>query len=537
MAPAAARKQNKPIVCDAASLRKRFRPGDHVKVLAGSHAGETGSVRRVDGNNVHVISDMLNKEIVVFAKDLQVSVEVMGGFTAFGRFQMYDLVQIDPLTVGCVIKIDRHTLKLLDQNGQIRTVTHQQVHLRRTGDAAAVDSQQNEITCGAVVRVVDGPFAGRQGTVKHVYRTLLFIYTKEVLENSGILVVRTSNTILVGATGAPAGAAPYASPMPIADVRELPVVRHNRTAGGVLAAANDPLLGQTVVVGVGPYKGVKGMVERVSGDNIVVRLQTKLRDVMLRRAQVFPEDATLAPAAALDTGTYAGYPPSVYGNATPGYMTPSGRFGSETPMYDVGRRTPSAVEAWDPAITNTPARPTTPAHDWASGSGEGGRQLSARLAAVGASEPLTSASPAAGTSGGHAGAGRFDAGTPSGGGGGAYRADTPVAATPLPAQAPSTSLHVGAEVRVHGRSGTIESLGDAMASVRFSDGQLAAAVPLRDCARPLLLERGDRVRVTAGAHAGATGVVRMLDGTDCLVCWDHSNETALLTTDQLVKVP
>ena len=47
----------------ARSVRKRFKPGDHVKVMAGKNTGETGLVVSVTDNVVTFISDMSMQEV------------------------------------------------------------------------------------------------------------------------------------------------------------------------------------------------------------------------------------------------------------------------------------------------------------------------------------------------------------------------------------------------------------------------------------------------------------------------------------------
>jgi hypothetical protein len=47
----------------ARSVRKRFKPGDHVKVMAGQNADETGLVVSVADNIVTFLSDMSLQEV------------------------------------------------------------------------------------------------------------------------------------------------------------------------------------------------------------------------------------------------------------------------------------------------------------------------------------------------------------------------------------------------------------------------------------------------------------------------------------------
>ena len=76
-------------------LRKRFREGDHVKVIGGSRfRDDVGMVVRVKDDQVTLLSDMSMAEITVFSKDLRAATDsgVAGGI---GRYDIHDLVQLE----------------------------------------------------------------------------------------------------------------------------------------------------------------------------------------------------------------------------------------------------------------------------------------------------------------------------------------------------------------------------------------------------------------------------------------------------------
>jgi transcription elongation factor SPT5 len=79
----------------ANSLRKSFKPGDHVKVMAGQNMDETGLVIRVREDVVTFLSDLSCKEVEAFARDLRVAAEVGSSANTFGQFELYDLVQLE----------------------------------------------------------------------------------------------------------------------------------------------------------------------------------------------------------------------------------------------------------------------------------------------------------------------------------------------------------------------------------------------------------------------------------------------------------
>ena len=77
------------------TLRKRFREGDHVKVIGGSrYQNELGMVIQVKDDTVTLLSDMGMQEITVFSKDLRLSTE-SGVDGKLGIFDVHDLVQLE----------------------------------------------------------------------------------------------------------------------------------------------------------------------------------------------------------------------------------------------------------------------------------------------------------------------------------------------------------------------------------------------------------------------------------------------------------
>jgi transcription elongation factor SPT5 len=77
------------------SVRKRFRPGDHVKVMQGSNADETGLVVKVDNETVTFLSDLSSTEVSVFAKDVREAAEIGSGVNTIGGYELHDLVQLE----------------------------------------------------------------------------------------------------------------------------------------------------------------------------------------------------------------------------------------------------------------------------------------------------------------------------------------------------------------------------------------------------------------------------------------------------------
>ena len=258
-------------------LRKRFNEGDHVKVIGGSrYRDEVGMVVSIKNDTVTLLSDLSMQEITVFSKDLREASDtgVAGGL---GRYDIHDLVQLDPSTVGCVTKVDRESLRVLDQNGSTRSIMPSQISnkIERRRHAVATDRNGSEIRTDDTVREIGGE--SKQGVILHIYRSFLFLHNREQTENSGISVVRASNVATVAAKGGRVAQGASAGP----DLNKMnPALMRNAVNGnGAMAPpktfGRDRALDQTVTIRKGPYKGLLGIVKDTTDLEARVELHTK----------------------------------------------------------------------------------------------------------------------------------------------------------------------------------------------------------------------------------------------------------------------
>uniref|UniRef100_A0A8C2FJ82 Transcription elongation factor SPT5 n=1 Tax=Cyprinus carpio TaxID=7962 RepID=A0A8C2FJ82_CYPCA len=147
-----------PLEFPAHELRKYFRMGDHVKVIAGRFEGDTGLIVRVEENFVILFSDLTMHELKVLPRDLQLCSETASGVDAGGQHEWGELVQLDPQTVGVIVRLERETFQVLNMHGKVLTVRHQAVNRRKDNRfAVALDSEQNNIHVKDIVKVIDGP--------------------------------------------------------------------------------------------------------------------------------------------------------------------------------------------------------------------------------------------------------------------------------------------------------------------------------------------------------------------------------------------
>ncbi|KAI0672145.1 transcription elongation factor Spt5 [Trametes maxima] len=357
----------------ARSVRKRFKPGDHVKVMTGKNADETGLVVSVIDNVVTFLSDMTMQEVSVFSKDLREAAEVGTGTNIVGNYELHDLVQIDQQTVGVIFKTERDSLRVLDQNGQVRLVQPHQITMRRDSNRAiATDSEGHELRIGDNVKEVDGE--GRKGRVLHTHQSFFaFLHNREYAENGGVFVTRARSL---------ASLAPKGNILKLGntDLSKMnPALSGG--AGGMVGSGNigrgprDRLIGVTITVIKGPNKGYVGTIKDTNGPHARVELLTGNKVITIDKEKLRRRnpDGSLEPLersfAAMGPprsgGFGGGQPPSSYnqGGKTPGWgqtgRTPNPYAESRTPAWMVSSRTPNPyvdngkTPAWD-ATARTP---------------------------------------------------------------------------------------------------------------------------------------------------------------------------------------
>ena len=346
-------------------LRKRFRTGDHVKVIGGSkYRDEVGMVVKISEDRVTLLTDQTMQEITVFSKDLREASDI-GGQGSLGQYSLLDLVQLDPTTVGCIVKVDRESLVVLDQNGDNRQVMPSQIanKLPKRKLAVAADRNGSEIRPDDVVKEYGG--MGRQGKIIHIHRTTVFCHTNTTNENAGVFVSKVSNVTTISAKGGRvnANAGPDLSVMnpamklnPAADKGAMP-------PPAKVTFGRDRLLGQTVSIRKGGWKGLLGRVKETTDTHARVELHTKSKIINVPKADLMVRDSVNGREIKnYDSRRPGGSFPG--GSSTPKDRGPDWNGGNRTPMASGPSRTP----AWKTPSAAAGGR--TPAWNKA---GDGGR--------------------------------------------------------------------------------------------------------------------------------------------------------------------
>lgn len=282
--------QGQSIDVPTSSLRKRFKLGDHVKVTSLSrYEGEVGMVVKISDDRVTFLTDQNNTEITVFSKDLREASDISGQ-GSLGQYALLDLVQLDITTVGCIVKVDRESLVVLDQNGSTRQVMPSQIanKIPKRKHTIAADRNGSEIRLDDVVKEYGGQ--QRQGKIIHIHRSFVFLHNNDSSENAGVYVTRSSSLMTVAAKGGRIAGGPDLSQMN-------PAAKRDPSGNSGMGApppkqsfGRDRSIGQTVTIKKGGWKGLLGIVKDTTDTHARVELHTKGKIVTVPKVDLVFKD-------------------------------------------------------------------------------------------------------------------------------------------------------------------------------------------------------------------------------------------------------
>ncbi|XP_059630266.1 putative transcription elongation factor SPT5 homolog 1 [Cornus florida] len=351
-------------------LCKYFKPGNHVKVVSGATEGETGMVIKVDGHRVTIVSDTTKEDIRVFANNVVRSSEVTCGVTRIGDYELHDLVLLDNMGFGVIVNVGKEAFKVLKgvpERAEVVSIRLREIKCKLEKKTYAQDRSKNTISVKDVVRILEGPCKGKQGTVEHIYRGILFIYDHHNLEHAGFICAKSQSCMVVGGSRSNRNGNSLASrfeqlrtpPCIPESPRSFSRGGHPTGAGGSHRGGrgHDALVGTTIKVRQGPFKGYCGRVVDVKGPSVRVELESQMKVISVDRNHI--SDNVIFSTPYSDTPGYgSGSETPMHPSRTPLHpsMTPMREPGAtSTPVHD-GMRTPRRDRAWNPYESISPPR-------------------------------------------------------------------------------------------------------------------------------------------------------------------------------------
>lgn len=278
--------------------------------------------------------------------------------------------------MGVIVRLERENFHVLSMSGKVVECKPTALQKRRENrNTMGLDLDHNQIRRRDIVKVLEGPHAGRDGEIKHLFRNLAFLHSRMYTENGGIFVCKTRHLKLAGGNKnttngmSSMGAGGFMSPRIQSPKHPSGGGRGGRggmrgRGGGMRVSRDREILGKSIKITCGWYKGAVGIVKDATESTARVELHSSCQTISVDRNHI-----TVVGAPTKDGGVtnYARTPirTPAYGSQTPVYSgSKTPLHGSATPQYDSGGRTPhgsmtpshDGLSAWDPTIANTPAR-------------------------------------------------------------------------------------------------------------------------------------------------------------------------------------
>ncbi|XP_020235958.1 putative transcription elongation factor SPT5 homolog 1 [Cajanus cajan] len=360
----------KTIAVNEKELCKYFEPGNHVKVVSGAQEGATGMVVKVEQHALILISDTTKEHIRVFSEHVVESSEVTTGVTRIGDYELRDLVLLDNMSFGVIIRVESEAFQVLKgvpDRPEVVLVRLREIKCKIEKKISVQDRFKNTVSSKDVVRIVDGPCKGKQGPVEHIYRGILFIFDRHHLEHAGFLCAKAQSCVVVGGSrsGGDRNGNAYSRFASLRNSSCIPPSPRRFSRGGGAndsggrhrgrgGRGHDGLAGTTVKVRQGPYKGYRGRVIDDKGSSVRVELESQMKVVTVDRNHI-SDNVAVTPHR--DTSRYGmGSETPMHPSRTPlhPYMTPM-RDPGATPIHD-GMRTPMRDRAWNPYTPMSPPR-------------------------------------------------------------------------------------------------------------------------------------------------------------------------------------
>ncbi|KAI3926162.1 hypothetical protein MKW98_028298, partial [Papaver atlanticum] len=370
------------VIVNGKYVCKYFKPGDHVKVVSGAHEGATGMVITVNSNVLIIISDATKENIRVFADQIVDSSEVTSGVTRIGDYELHDLVMLDDMSFGVIIRLESEALHILKgdpDRPEVVLVKLREIKYKIERKNTAQDRWKNTVSVKDVVKILMGPCKGKQGPVEHIMKGILFIKDRHHMEHAGYICAKAQSCIVMGGSHSKVSPPPrYGASRDLAHIppspRRCPRGGPPFNSGGRHTGerrGHDSFVGSTIKIRVGNYKGCRGRVVSVNGQLVRVELESQMKTVTGKYSptgdfNLFKYHLLVHMQLTVTRSliTWLETPQRGIGSETPMHraqtplrlcMTPSRDQGGET-QIQIGIRTPMRDQAWDPYTAATPAR-------------------------------------------------------------------------------------------------------------------------------------------------------------------------------------
>ena len=257
-----------------------FRPGEIVYVKSGENKGKNGIViKYMEDNNFAIYDEITQTKFIAKNTDLILSSEMkFNNDEENSTFKIGDLVRIKNSNIICyIIESSKFILKGVTSRNEIKKISSREIEkINLNRKTTYVDSKQNPITPENIVKVINGPYKGNKGTIKCIYRKLVFLHNINFNRTNGIFCEINDNLEILGS--------------------ELLLENSEKGKVNIKRVPNEikDLIGKTVHVIKGNWKGYNGILIDANDKFIKLELSAKQKTIQLPFSYISEGDVNSA---------------------------------------------------------------------------------------------------------------------------------------------------------------------------------------------------------------------------------------------------
>ena len=274
---------NEPINFKPSELMKVFEVGQHVEVTTGNYKGLTGTIIKIDGNRVYLITEDNKDEVVVLMTEIKQSgakgYNVAQLKKRNNELQKFDLIIMnDNKTAGVVLQVMRNNITIIDTEGTVKSFSKIQIASKITKGYHANNCYNQDVHPKCVVKVLKGANKNTLGTVKHIYNNKVFLYDKSKVQNEGMIVEDLNNCYVLESHIYDNSRALARFNNPLLESNTQPDENVNNFQNNPMENLNNlkvSLIGKKKKIIKGPWKGYEGIIQSISDKSVKFELSAK----------------------------------------------------------------------------------------------------------------------------------------------------------------------------------------------------------------------------------------------------------------------
>lgn len=287
-------------------VSKQFIPGEFVTVISGENIGKRGCIVQIKDDDVIIFSEETLTNFIVNSSDIAISnqKELQGESHSF--FKIGELVRISNSEEVCyIIKTNPYILNVLTARNELKEINARDATKIGENKINGIDAKGFPMAKNDTARVINGRNAKVKGQVKNIYKGIVFLHNNEFVETNGIFAENCRNVEILGS-----------------DLL--------MNSGGTIGRVNKrivpeelrKLVGQTIDIIQGSYKGLKGRVTDITDKQASIELSSKPKIVrvdinFIKQAGKSGDDGIYD-----NTNYYNGYSTPGHAPKTPAYYPP-----------------------------------------------------------------------------------------------------------------------------------------------------------------------------------------------------------------------